>query len=550
MNRFGGPFMAVVPFWVAVVAVGLWLRPILPVDETRYTAVAWDMWRTGNWLVPHLNGETYSHKPPLLFWLINLGWSIAGVSETWARLVAPLAALASAAMTILVSLRLWPNGRAIATSAGLVMMGTLSWSLFGSLTFFDTLLTLATLVSLYGLLIAGQSNAVRGFLIFGAGIGLGVLAKGPAILVHTLPAALLAPLWVASGSFRPAGFSWPKWYRGVALGFLLGVAIGLAWAIPAGLAGGAEYRQAIFWGQSAGRMVESFAHQRPWWWYAAILPLLSLPWIFWPPAWRALASSASALRDGGIRFCLCWALPAIVVFSLISGKQPHYLLPEIPAFALGLAFLLHSRAASDRARSTDGWIPAALFAAIGLALVILPLIGRIAHVNAYVAAASPLGGIIVLVAGLALAIAKGSDAPAGRPARIAGLTAVTSALIIGIHVTLTPVLERFYDLRPIAERAAQWQGEQTALAYVGTYHGEFAFLGRLSAPVQEIGLIDGDIARWIAQHPDGVVIARRYNAPSERTPLFIQPFRTQFLAAWTAEQVRDNPEIVLRHAAD
>ena len=64
--------------WLVVMAAGLALRPPLPVDETRYLAVAWEMWRDGNFLVPHLNGEAYSHKPPLLFWLINLGWGYSG----------------------------------------------------------------------------------------------------------------------------------------------------------------------------------------------------------------------------------------------------------------------------------------------------------------------------------------------------------------------------------------------------------------------------------------------------------------------------------------
>ena len=55
--------------WGLVVAVALIVRPPLPVDETRYLAVAWDMWLENHYLVPHLNGEPYSHKPPLLFWL-------------------------------------------------------------------------------------------------------------------------------------------------------------------------------------------------------------------------------------------------------------------------------------------------------------------------------------------------------------------------------------------------------------------------------------------------------------------------------------------------
>ena len=65
--------------WVVVMGTALATRPPLPVDETRYLAVAWDMWLDGNFLVPHLNFEPYSHKPPLLFWLINLGWGLFGV---------------------------------------------------------------------------------------------------------------------------------------------------------------------------------------------------------------------------------------------------------------------------------------------------------------------------------------------------------------------------------------------------------------------------------------------------------------------------------------
>ena len=50
------------------------------------------------------------------------------------------------------------------------------------------------------------------------------------------------------------------------------LAIALAWAIPAGISGGEAYRNAIFWGQSAGRVVDSFAHKKPIYWYLAILP--------------------------------------------------------------------------------------------------------------------------------------------------------------------------------------------------------------------------------------------------------------------------------------
>lgn len=51
-------------------------RPLMPVDETRYVAAAWEMHIGGSPWLPHLNGAIYGHKPPLLFWLINLVWAV------------------------------------------------------------------------------------------------------------------------------------------------------------------------------------------------------------------------------------------------------------------------------------------------------------------------------------------------------------------------------------------------------------------------------------------------------------------------------------------
>ena len=81
-------------------------RPLLPIDETRYLTVAWEMWRSGNYFVPTLNGDIYSHKPPLLFWLINLVWSITGVNEFSARLIGPVAGLVSILLTVQLAIAL------------------------------------------------------------------------------------------------------------------------------------------------------------------------------------------------------------------------------------------------------------------------------------------------------------------------------------------------------------------------------------------------------------------------------------------------------------
>ena len=41
-----------------------------------------------------------------------------------------------------------------------------------------------------------------------------------------------------------------------------------------------------------------------------------------------------------MRFLLLWTLPVFLAFSLISGKQPHYLVPLLPGVLLLIAFWL------------------------------------------------------------------------------------------------------------------------------------------------------------------------------------------------------------------
>ena len=274
--------------WLVVVAVALASRPVLPVDETRYLAVAWEMWSRGDFVLPTLNGEAYSHKPPLLFWIIHAGWAVFGVNEWWPRLVAPLFGLAALFLTRALALRLWPERHDAASAAPLVLMASGFWALFTTLTMFDMILAFFALVGLIGILDAWRHGGWRGWAVLGVALGLGILTKGPAIALHVLPVALLAPLWGGrlEGSHREPG-GWGGWYGGIACALVLGLALALAWAVPAAIQGGAAFRDAIFWGQTAGRMVESFAHGRPWWWYLATTPPLLAPLILWPGLWRS-----------------------------------------------------------------------------------------------------------------------------------------------------------------------------------------------------------------------------------------------------------------------
>jgi 4-amino-4-deoxy-L-arabinose transferase-like glycosyltransferase len=315
-----------VALWGVLVAVALTLRPLLPIDETRYLSVAWEMWLRQDWLVPHLNGSPYPDKPPLLFWGILLGWRVFGVNEWWPRLLPPLAALLCLFLLANLARRLSPDGLAART---VLFMSGLLWVLYSTLVLFDTLLTACVLLALVGVADAASGRPIRGWIAYGMGVGLGVLAKGPVVLVHVLPVALLAPWWSFTAPVRRR-----RWYLGLVAAVALGAAIGFAWALPAGARGGQAYREALLWKEGAGRIANAFAHRRPWWWYLPLLPLLLFPWALWPSLWRSFAELRRGPPQVATRFALSCLVPGLIVFSLISGKQVHYLMPLLPVFAI------------------------------------------------------------------------------------------------------------------------------------------------------------------------------------------------------------------------
>jgi 4-amino-4-deoxy-L-arabinose transferase-like glycosyltransferase len=332
--------------WSILVAVVLAVRPLLPIDETRYLSVAWEMWRRNDWLVPYLNGSPYTDKPPLLFWGMLLGWRAFGVNQWWPRLLPPLFGLISVLLLMKLARRLSPETSDAAERTLPFLSGAL-WVTYSTVVLFDTLLTACVLLALIGVVDASRGRATRGWSACAAGIGLGLLAKGPVVLVHVLPVVLLAPWWTADPQDSKRAANWRRWYLGAIAAVALGAALALAWALAAAGSQGSAYRNAILWEQTAGRITHAFAHQRPWWWYLPLLPVILLPWILWRPWWRALARVCRRPIDVPARFALAWVVPGFFILSLISGKQVHYLIPLLPGVAL-LAGVASSRIEAKR----------------------------------------------------------------------------------------------------------------------------------------------------------------------------------------------------------
>lgn len=504
--------------WALLVGCSLALRPILPIDETRYVTVAWEMWLRRDFLVPHLNGLPYSDKPPLLFWLFHLGWAVFGVNEWWPRLVPPLCALANLHLVARLARRLWPDRPWLARRVPLVLLGFAFWSAFTTMIMFDMLLAGCVLVALHGLLTA-RERPVRGWLLVGVALGLGILAKGPVALLLPLIMALSAPFW--------GGRAGARWWLGLVAAVAIGAALALAWALPAAAAGGTAYSQAIFLSQTEGRIVRAAAHGRPWWWYLPLLPVMLFPYSLWAPAWKSALRLRGEGREPGVRFCLAWIVPGFIVFSLISGKQPHYLLPMLPAFAL-----LVARALDGRPMETERWhlaLPLAVLVLFGAALVVVPLVGG-RGLPAWAPLVSPGVGIALLALTLLFAL-RFQRLFTERCTTIGLLSLV---LFAALHFGLSEVARRAYDLGATARYVSGLERQGRPIAFVGKYHGQLHFLGRLRRPFAEIET--GTESLWLLRHPEGKVVQEFGSFRPEllRTD-FVQPYRDGFLAVWGRE---------------
>lgn len=538
-----------------MMAVAVYVRPFLPVDETRYLAVAWDMWQTGDYLVPHLNGEPYDHKPPLLFWLMNAGWAVFGLNDWWPRLVAPLFGLGSLFLTWRLGRLLWPdtietpeNGQA-ARLAPVLLLGGAFWVLFTTLTMFDMMLAFFTLLGLYGLLSVWRRGGRFGFVWFALAVGFGVLAKGPAILLHLLPVALLAPVWGPALAW-PAGIEavprpargWKSWYVSLLVAVLAGAVMALAWAIPAGIHGGEEYRNAIFWGQSAGRMGEDAPHARPVWWFLAVLPVMLLPWVIWPAAWRSLKHGLGFIKDGGMRFCLIWFLPAFAAFSAIAGKQAHYLLPELAALAMMMAWLLTRQKEDASGWRYDQIIPALPIMVVCLVAIPVPfLVDTLDFIPKEAALFDSYWLGLPVLLGLVIIFWRGMSAAFGAIA----LTTLMALTLISVSLAAKPFLQTLYNLDPTAQYLSQAQQNGVPTAYYAKYHGQFQFSGRLEKPLDYIFPEPEAVYLWAKAHPNGVMVANHRIIPVGVEPLFQQPFRSRIVAVWSAEVLAKDPMIVV-----
>lgn len=385
----------------ALVFFGCIISPPSLMDDVdaAHGQLARNMVRSGDWVIPRLDGVAYVEKAPLPYWLIAVNYKIFGVHDWAARIPFALAAVllcwitarygrwafndestaparAAAAM----------NGRSAGFYSGLILATCVGLYLFTRILLPDVMLTLCIGLAFWSFQRAlnedhEEAHPRRWAAVLGAVLGVGVLLKGLIALVIPIGGAL-AYLAITRQLFRRQTLSRPH-LQTSALCFLV---VAAPWHILATLrmppyldftmhSGPGQYR-GFFWFYFMNEHVLRFLGRRYPHDYNTVprlaFWLLNLVWLF---PWSVYLPAALKLnykpvdRAGRMRLlAVCWSGFLLLFFSF-STTQEYYSLPIYPALALLLGSALSANfAGASRwlkiAARTAGTV--ALGAAVGV----------------------------------------------------------------------------------------------------------------------------------------------------------------------------------------
>ncbi len=453
------------------------ILPIIPIDETRYLSVAWEMYWRKSFIVPVLNGMPYSHKTPFLFWLIHLSWFIFGVNSITPRLIVLFFSILSMYLSYKISLLIY-SGRS--KPAGLTLYFLPSfflWLIWSVSIMFDIILLSFALCSIYFLLKYLFYNNGKYLFFCGLSLGFGMLAKGPVVILYLLP--IYISFYVFRGKYN---VDFRKILKMFFLHLILGTIVFSLWFIPALICGGKDYRSSILFEQTAGRVVDSFAHNKPFWWYFSIMPFLFLPLIFSENMWRAIFFLIKKYKNlFELKILMLWIFILLAIFSLISSKQIYYIIPILPFSAIVFGGVFER---FDERKFTFKGL-SLFFIIIGMLFVFLPALAERKDyffigikVNYFI-----FGGALLLMLGFFLFKLKISNTV--EFARLQFVFVLSFLIFFIVLLKITGLLDR-YDIKKPSLFVKQMQEKGKKVAFVGKYHNEFGFNGRLKKKIFQL----------------------------------------------------------------
>ena len=331
-------------FWIlscALLFLNLGVKGISG-SEARWAAIVREMFLSGNFFQPTINFELYFDKPILSYWFIAFCalFNNGIVNELIARIPSALAALATLWATRAIAEHLL--GRAIAQTAGWIMLTIYSLAFWGRLAEADMLNTAFSTLAVAWYIRNREKTSFLPYLIFGALCAVGGQTKGlSAIAVPVL--VVLVDLVL--------NHTWKKHLN--MRFFEAGIVSILLYFLPfllVALKNGDTSFDGIYlvFRENITRFFAPFDHKGDWYDYFKYLPQLFLPWT--PFLILALAWACRKWKElsADERWLTISIAAIFIMFSLSGSKRVYYILPILPYCAILTALYL--------CRTETGWL--------------------------------------------------------------------------------------------------------------------------------------------------------------------------------------------------
>lgn len=342
----------------------LYQRDLTPINELKYYSIAIDSLANGDWFSFYFQGEAYSDKPPLYFWLIMLGLKLFNLKQSvvFVGLFSVLPAIG-----ICEIFYQWSKTR-LNQDARLAGIGiTLTSGLFlgaSAILRMDILMCFFIIIALYqGYLIFEKKASKQAAYLFWVAVFFALFTKGPVGLLMPILCVLVYGLV-------------NKQLESLRLIFqikpiLVFLSLVATWFICVYLEAGGDYLYQLTIEQLVNRGVKGSAHPEPWYYYLISLFKISLPWSLLIVSTLAWGVKQKVYQDNLIKFFFTCIFSTLVLLSVSSSKLDIYLLPVLPFMSFG-CILIIAKFKSKLFTSIHLAIINTLFLYLALTLILKP----------------------------------------------------------------------------------------------------------------------------------------------------------------------------------
>ncbi|MGE0820684.1 MAG: ArnT family glycosyltransferase [Candidatus Binatia bacterium] len=303
--------------------------PFYTKGEPREATVVWEIYTTGEWILPLRNGHMIPSKPPLFHWfgtLISYAWG--EVTEFTIRLPSALLAIIGVLITYCAGVALWGVGAGLV--AAVVLATSFEWGRAATIARVDMTLTVCMVAAFVFFYFIYRQRTVRWYtvLAFYALMGLATLAKGP---VGVILPGLTIVIFLA----LQRDLSYLRQLYVIAGGLLVLVIAG-SWYGLALWQGGYDFFAKQIMKENVLRFFTSDAgHEHPFYYFLPNIFLGMAPWsFFFPPFLVYLYQQRRVWAEKQFLYFIVWTATVFVFYSIATSKRSVYILPLYPAVAL------------------------------------------------------------------------------------------------------------------------------------------------------------------------------------------------------------------------